>query len=135
MTSSQRFPLRPATPSPGSLNLGLTIPAAPPAPVGGCTPSGPYIVTCVRPYPDGDSILFVLGILGLSEGDVVHWDVTLGGTDTIVGSVDAHAVLIQYMGGDGGTATATVNGAALDTITYGTSEETNLCVSPDAWEP
>lgn len=100
----------------------VQVPPRPPAP-GPSNPasiSGPYMTQILQPFPTGDGTTWVFGIYGLSEADVVEWEVTLGEFDFVPNDVlDAHTLLVVYMGGDGGTVTAAVNGTALDTVSYG----------------
>lgn len=135
---SQRFPIQPAPPANPNFSIGITIPgvpAAPPAPSGACTPSGPFIPLCVNQFPDADSKLFVLTMFGLSETDVVTWAVTLGGADRTVGALDRHVLLIQYEGGFGDRlVTATVNGTVFGPFEYATNDQRNECVAIDPGE-
>lgn len=87
---------------------------------GGCPLSGPYLTQYLQPFPTGDGVSYIFGVHGLSESDSVEWDVTLGEFDFVPQDIlDAHTLVVVFMGGDGGSVTATVNGELLGSIAYG----------------
>lgn len=118
-----RFPLVPIPAGSAGFNVStIAPPAAAPSSSVGCEASGPYLAWCKNLFPDADSKLFVFAIYGLSSNAVVSWTASLDGFDEIVGPTDRGVIAIRYLGGAGGSVTATVDGQVLGSAPFGAAE-------------